>query len=48
MDADVKKENLSSVQQLGVEMTVRYMVLKYFPRVFLGFVWFLWNDFNNT
>uniref|UniRef100_A0A8C5T021 Protein broad-minded n=1 Tax=Malurus cyaneus samueli TaxID=2593467 RepID=A0A8C5T021_9PASS len=24
MDADVKKENLSSVQQLGVEMTVRY------------------------
>ncbi|XP_039425471.1 protein broad-minded isoform X3 [Corvus cornix cornix] len=24
MDADVKKENLSSVQKLGVEMTVRY------------------------
>uniref|UniRef100_A0A674H2U8 Protein broad-minded n=1 Tax=Taeniopygia guttata TaxID=59729 RepID=A0A674H2U8_TAEGU len=24
MDGDVKKENLSSVQQLGVEMTVRY------------------------
>ncbi|KAI1240982.1 hypothetical protein IHE44_0009438 [Lamprotornis superbus] len=24
VDADVKKENLSSVQQLGVEMTVRY------------------------
>ncbi|XP_050828732.1 protein broad-minded isoform X3 [Serinus canaria] len=24
MDADVKKENLSSLQQLGVEMTVRY------------------------
>lgn len=38
MDADVKSESLSSVQQLGVEMTVRYMVLKYFPSVFLGFV----------
>ncbi|NWV09771.1 BROMI protein, partial [Ptilonorhynchus violaceus] len=24
MDVDVKKENLSSVQQLGIEMTVRY------------------------
>lgn len=38
MDADVKKERLSSVQLLGVEMTVRYMVLKYFPSVFLEFV----------
>lgn len=44
----MKTESLSSVQQLGVEMTVRYVVLKYFPSVFIGFVWFSQNDFNDT
>lgn len=34
-DVDVKNESLSSVQQLGVEMTVRYIALKYFPNIFL-------------
>ncbi|CAI9164142.1 unnamed protein product [Rangifer tarandus platyrhynchus] len=40
-DANVKNENLSSVQQLGVKMTVRYIIGKYLPRNHTGHDWFV-------
>ncbi|KAB1275546.1 Protein broad-minded [Camelus dromedarius] len=38
IDANVKNESLSSVQQLGIKMTVRYIIGKYLPCAFLKFV----------